>query len=205
MRYMSYSNFNWIDDRLAVGGFVTESGEFPFDAILSLETHAPLTLRDVALSESLEYRWHSIIDGISYEENDAIVRRFDDAAEQIAAWLRDGKRVLVHCYMGISRSVIAVAWYLVRYEGMSWEEALDLIRVARTQANPNIRFEIPLRLAAGERLTREDVARRIDAWVEVLLEREGIAVPTEEIWETLERQGTLDRLSEPVGRSIDPM
>jgi protein-tyrosine phosphatase len=188
---MAYTDFNWIDDRLAIGAIVSEPEELPFDAILSMETHAPATVAEIVRSGRVDYQWRSIVDGYSWEANDEIVRRFDAAAKQIRSWLESGKRVLVHCTAGVSRSVSAVAWYLMRYEGYSWDEALELIRQGRSVAYPNIRFEIPLRLAAGEDLSQEEIEARIDAFVTEMRERYGSEVPPEDIWDDLVRQGTL--------------
>ena len=38
-----------------------------------------------------------------------------------------GKSVVVHCAMGMERSVLAAAWYLQRYQGMTLDEAYDSI------------------------------------------------------------------------------
>ncbi len=191
---MAYTDYNWVVDRLAIGGFVHASEEdLPFDAILSMETHAPAVLRDMVQSGRVDYQWRSIIDGVCDEEHDEIVRRFDDAADQLHAWLHDGKRVLVHCFAGVSRSVTAVIWYLIRYEGCSWDEALELIRAGRPVANPNIRFEIPLRIAAGEDLTDEWIEQRIAAYCAHQKAEYNVDVDPAEIWDTLERQGTLRR------------
>lgn len=201
---MLYTDFNWIDDRLAVGAIVSEAEELPFDAILSMETHAPATVAEIVRAGRVDYQWRSIVDGYSWEANDEIVRRFDAAAEQIHDWLEAGRRVLVHCTAGVSRSVSAVVWYLMRYEGYSWDEALALVRQGRTVAYPNIRFEIPLRLAAGETLSDEQIRERIEAFVEEMRVRYGSEVPPEEVWDDLVRQGTLPH-RQPAGRSIADM
>jgi len=155
---MAYSDFNWITDRLAVGGFVFESDDLPFDAVLSMETQAPVALRDLVRSGRVDYRWLSIVDGHSWETREVIVRRFNQASELIHDWLGDGKRVLVHCHAGVSRSVTAVTWYLMRYEGYSWDDALRIVRESRQIALPNIRFEAVMRAAGGERID--------DHWIE---------------------------------------
>ena len=191
---MPYTDFNWVTDRIAVGALVSQHEDFPFDAILSMATEAPPTVRDIVHSGRVDYQWRPIVDGYSWEEHDEIVRRYDAAAAQIDMWQRDGKRVLVHCMAGVSRSATSVVWYLVRYQGYGWDEAVELLRRSRPQVNPNIRFEIPLRLALGEELTEEWVGRRIAehcAWVE---ETTGIRLDEAEIKEDLERQGTLGRL-----------
>lgn len=193
---MPYTNFNWITDQLAVGGFVSENEDnLPFDAILSMETHAPPAIRELVRSGRVEYQWRSIIDGICYENNDEIVRRFDEAAEQLDAWIRDDKRVLVHCYAGVSRAVTAATWYLVRYQNLSWDEALERIRAHRTVANPNIHFEIPLRIASGEDISEEWIAERIAEYGARMKAEYDFHIDVDEIWNTLEQQGTIPRRS----------
>lgn len=192
---MAYTDFNWITDRLAVGAIVSHPEEsFPFDAVMSMETHAPATVRDLALSNDVDYRWFSIIDGYSWEGHDEIIRRFDTAAGQINDWLSQGKRVLIHCTAGVSRSSTAVVWYLVRYQGQSWDQALETVRRARPQANPNPRFEIPLRMAAGEEVTDAWLERRISTFCAWMAEAFGVDMDPDELWRDLERQGTLSHL-----------
>lgn len=191
---MPYTNFNWITDRLAIGGVVSEEAALPFDAVLSLMTEAPIGMWELARSGQVDYAWVSIIDGYSYEEHDEIVRRFDAAAAQIDTWLVEGKRVLVHCFAGVSRSVTAVIWYFVRYEGKTWDEALDVIRASRTVARPNVRFEVPLRLAAGEELDATWLSDRIQGYCERVLADENVCIEPDEILRDLERQGTMTRL-----------
>jgi dual specificity phosphatase 12 len=45
--------------------------------------------------------------------------------------------VLVHCAMGISRSVTMTMAYLIEYEGMTLAEAFATVRENRTQAHPH--------------------------------------------------------------------
>ena len=41
------------------------------------------------------------------------------------------KKVVVHCAMGMERSVLSVVWYLHQYEDMTLDEAYDTVGVAR--------------------------------------------------------------------------
>ncbi|HLJ68807.1 MAG TPA: dual specificity protein phosphatase [Chloroflexota bacterium] len=190
---MPYTNFSWILERLAVGGIVSDARGLPFEYIVSLETWAPLALRDAVVSGSVEYYWCPIGDDYCWEDQEAIVRRFDEAAAHIDRGLETGGSVLVHCASGVSRSVTAVAWYLMRYRGHTWDQALAIIRARRPQAYPNVRFEIALRLAAGERLDRGKLEERLAAACRELAER-GIAETPEAIRHDLERQGTMQLL-----------
>jgi protein-tyrosine phosphatase len=191
---MQYTNFDWVDEGLAVGGLVSEPEDLPFDAILSMTPEAPTTVRPLATGGAIDYRWFPIIDGYSHEEHDEIVNRYNLAVDQLDRWIRDGKRVLVHCHAGISRSATAVVWYLVRYRGMSWDEAHALVRRNRQKARPNIRFEIPLRMSMGETFSDEQLRQMAQAYCDRIWEDEGVAIDPQEIMDDLERQGTLERL-----------
>jgi len=45
--------------------------------------------------------------------------------------LVEGKRVVVHCAMGMERSVLCVVWYLNQYCDMEIDDAYDLVRTSR--------------------------------------------------------------------------
>jgi len=47
--------------------------------------------------------------------------------------LRAGRRVLVHCGAGVERSPLAVAYYLHRDHGLSWDAAYALLQRRRPQ------------------------------------------------------------------------
>jgi protein-tyrosine phosphatase len=193
---MPYTDYNWITERFAIGGRIPEPQEdFPFDAVMSLETHAPPALRELTIAGHVDYRWFSIIDGYSWEGHDEIIRRFDAAADQIHAWVESDRTVLVHCTAGVSRSVTAVIWYLMRHKGYTWTDALALVRRYRPQANPNPRFEIPLRTTAGEELTREWMEERIRTFCLWMEEHHQVDVDPAIVWQDLERQGTMAYLS----------
>jgi len=53
-------------------------------------------------------------------------------ADLINAVLEDGKqKVVVHCYMGMERSVLSVVWYMHKYLGMGIDEAYEQIFINR--------------------------------------------------------------------------
>lgn len=41
------------------------------------------------------------------------------------------QKVVVHCAMGMERSVLSVVWYLHQTKGLSLDQAYDLVRIAR--------------------------------------------------------------------------
>jgi protein-tyrosine phosphatase len=55
--------------------------------------------------------------------------------------------VLVHCAKGLSRSVaVCAAWFMSRRHCSTLQEAMDVIRIVRPHANPNLGFIASLKL-----------------------------------------------------------
>merc|ERR1711933_40518 len=72
-------------------------------------------------------------------------RGLERALPFIAAALQKGKRVLVHCKMGMSRSVSVVLAHLMSTLGCGYDAALALVQHARPAARPNEGFQAELR------------------------------------------------------------
>eukprot|EP00448_Togula_jolla_P002350 CAMPEP_0170599900 /NCGR_PEP_ID=MMETSP0224-20130122/17049_1 /TAXON_ID=285029 /ORGANISM="Togula jolla, Strain CCCM 725" /LENGTH=302 /DNA_ID=CAMNT_0010924593 /DNA_START=76 /DNA_END=981 /DNA_ORIENTATION=- len=106
----------------------------------------------------------------------------DNATESLstkfeAAWeflerarIREDGGVLVHCQMGVSRSVSMVISYLMKYMRMGFDEALALLKDARKQANPNEGFTEQLK-ELDETLRRTNGYETIQPKREVPFER----------------------------------
>ncbi|MEZ0166809.1 ADP-ribosylglycohydrolase family protein [Kineococcus sp. LSe6-4] len=62
------------------------------------------------------------------DTNTELVTVLDDVLADIAALRADGKRVLVHCHAGASRTGLVLRAWLVRTEGLSAREATDRVR-----------------------------------------------------------------------------
>lgn len=60
----------------------------------------------------------------------------DNAVDIIEATRKAGKHVMSQCWYGRNRSVTLLVAYLMKYEGMDAEEANDLIRETRPEADP---------------------------------------------------------------------
>ncbi|XP_054711174.1 dual specificity protein phosphatase 3-like [Uloborus diversus] len=75
------------------------------------------------------------IDMVSYP----IQNHFRQASDFIGAALQSGKKVLVHCMQGISRSAALVIAYLIEEKGMDVLEATRTVRRCR-QIRPNDGF-----------------------------------------------------------------
>lgn len=66
--------------------------------------------------------------------------RLNAAAKRIGDSLRANRNVLVHCNMGVSRSVAATMRYLQIYQNASYDSALNLVKSIRPIARPNDLF-----------------------------------------------------------------
>ncbi|XP_075224600.1 dual specificity protein phosphatase 22 [Lycorma delicatula] len=71
-----------------------------------------------------------------------------------AARLRGGN-VLIHCLAGMSRSVTVAVAYIMSVTSLNWKEALKVVRVGRSVANPNFGFQRQLQEFEVSRLLEE--------------------------------------------------
>lgn len=78
-------------------------------------------------------------------EDENILDEFDKLLPIIRKELVNNRGVLCHCHAGRSRSASIVAAYLIKYNGMSTDEALNYIKARRTQVDPNAGYIQQLR------------------------------------------------------------
>lgn len=65
---------------------------------------------------------------------------FEEAADWIHNSLQVGTGVFVHCHMGISRSTTLMISYFIKYQGWTFDQALNHIRRLRPIVHPNSGF-----------------------------------------------------------------
>ncbi|ESQ49435.1 hypothetical protein EUTSA_v10021629mg [Eutrema salsugineum] len=82
---------------------------------------------------------YKVIEVVDRSETDLTVY-FDECFSFMDQAIQSGGGVLVHCFMGISRSVTIVVAYLMKKHGMSFSKAMELVRSRRPQASPNCGF-----------------------------------------------------------------
>ncbi|NWY02769.1 DUS12 phosphatase, partial [Nothoprocta ornata] len=75
-----------------------------------------------------------------------LLSRFDDCAAFIAAARAAGGAALVCCAAGVSRSAAVATAYLMKSEGLPWEEAYAALRAAKPDVGVNPGFEAQLQL-----------------------------------------------------------
>ncbi|CBZ28378.1 putative phopshatase [Leishmania mexicana MHOM/GT/2001/U1103] len=76
----------------------------------------------------------------------SMVPVFDDAFRFIDEARSHKKGVLIHCFAGLSRSVTIAVAYLMHLKGITRDDALALVRLARPAARPNDGFLRELRV-----------------------------------------------------------
>ena len=54
--------------------------------------------------------------------------------------LKRGKKILLHCHAGRSRSASLLAWYLMQSQNLTCDQALEFIKSKRPTVNPNAGF-----------------------------------------------------------------
>ena len=69
-----------------------------------------------------------------------ICKWFDLAYEAILQHLKEGKKVLVHCRMGISRSASVMIAFLMRANGWTAQHSQEYVETKRPWINPNSGF-----------------------------------------------------------------
>ncbi|KAH9994146.1 protein-tyrosine phosphatase-like protein [Russula compacta] len=82
---------------------------------------------------------HLVI-SVQDSEYDDILIHLPDACRFIQNTLDGGGRVLVHCFMGISRSATVIAAYLMSTRHIPVHKAIAIIKRARPQVQPNYGF-----------------------------------------------------------------
>ncbi|XP_021252886.1 dual specificity protein phosphatase 12 [Numida meleagris] len=75
-----------------------------------------------------------------------LLSRLDECAAFIGAARAGGGAVLVRCQAGVSRSVAVVTAYLMKTQGLGWEEAYATVRAAKPDAEVNPGFQRQLKL-----------------------------------------------------------
>ncbi|GLT99783.1 hypothetical protein SLE2022_171990 [Rubroshorea leprosula] len=83
---------------------------------------------------------YKVIPVVLDKEDTNITQYFDECFDFIDEAKRQGGGVLVHCFVGRSRSVTIVVAYLMKKRGMNPSQALEYVKSKRPQAAPNSGF-----------------------------------------------------------------
>lgn len=121
----------------AVIGFCYPSEHAYYRSTLKSKDHQP---------DGIEYYPFPIQD----DPGELISYRFRNISDLIACHIQANQSVLVHCYMGVSRSTTFVLAYLMRSKGMSYEHAFQYVQKRRPIINPNPGFIAQLKIYEKE-------------------------------------------------------
>ncbi len=131
-RLLGHAWFSQIEPRLWLGGAPTYGRDYA--ALTSHGITAVLDTRAERTSELAYYDAH----GISHRKFHVPDVTVPDAAvlTEAVAWideqLADERTVLIHCAKGRGRSATVLAAYLMKTEGMSFEDVRDLLQSKRS-------------------------------------------------------------------------
>jgi protein-tyrosine phosphatase len=120
---MGHEWFSQVSPQLWIGGAPTYSRDYEFmvdngiDAVLNIRAERSDDLEFYAENDIAHIRFK--IPDVSIPDHQTISEAVAWVDEQIA----EGRTVLVHCAKGRGRSAALVAAYLMKSEGMSYEEA----------------------------------------------------------------------------------
>ncbi|KAL1232629.1 Dual specificity protein phosphatase [Trichinella spiralis] len=104
--------------------------------------------------ERQNHRQHLILK-VSDSSNENIIKHVSTVNDFIHRARLDGGVVLIHCMMGVSRSVTLSMAYIMSVTDLGWRDALNVIRSARRQANPNFHFRRQLHFFENTDLAAE--------------------------------------------------
>ncbi len=130
-RLLGHIWFSHVTPSLWLGGAPTYGRDY--DALLDLGISAVVDVRAERVADAAFYDRHGIAHR-QYHVPDVTVpdeEVLTDAVDWMAARIREGRVVLIHCAKGRGRSATVLAAYLMDQEGMTFDEVDELLTMKR--------------------------------------------------------------------------
>jgi atypical dual specificity phosphatase len=134
-RLQGHEWFDEITETLWLGGAPTYERDYLF--VIEKHIRAVVDLRAEREADKARYQQHDI-DYLQIKVLDVTVptpEQLDEGVEFIRQHVGQNHKVLVHCAKGRGRSATMLAAYLMRYEGMGYEEAREFLHSKRSLVN----------------------------------------------------------------------
>jgi len=140
-RIQGHDWFDEVEPSLWMGGAPTYDRDYQF--LVDHGINAVVDMRAEREGDREFYRQHSI-DYLQLRTLDVMVpspEQLDEGSDFVHQHMQNGDTVLIHCAKGRGRSATLLAAYLMRYEGLSYDEARALMVSKRSLVNIQSRHQ----------------------------------------------------------------